>query len=379
MAINTKSGKTRLGVFNSIVLVFNILSLAAIILAYLSVHISPEKNSILPFFGLLYPFIFLTNVFFLIYWIMRKRWIFLLPAIIIFAGWDHIDRTFRFRFPGEKIPTGQAFKLTTYNVKNLSNDNVDLIEPAVRNNIIRFLEQDNPDILCLQEFAVIHPDPEAFIDSLALLFDMPFHAHSLYLTKPRNLMDAIFIFSKFPIFRNGPISKDNTHNFGMQADLLIGSDTIRVMNVHLESVRLRKEDYSFLSELDLKFNEDEKLQEGSSRIFKKLRKAFINRAIQADSLNSYITHSPYPVILCGDFNDSPNSYAYQVLTSGMTDSFIESGSGFGNTYIGNLPSFRIDYILHDDYFSTFDYHRHLIKYSDHYPISCMIELRKNMY
>jgi endonuclease/exonuclease/phosphatase family metal-dependent hydrolase len=378
MANQAKSGKKGLGLFNSIILVLNLLSLSALALSYLSVHISPEKNSMLPFIGIMYPVILLINIFFMIYWIFRKRWIFVIPAIVILAGWSHINRTFQFRFHGKDLITGKAFKITTYNVKNLSNDNVDLVEPSVRNKIIGFLDSDNSDILCLQEFAVIHPNPDAFIDSLSVLFDMPYHAHSLYLTRPRRLMDAMFIFSKFPIILYGPISKDNTHNFGIQADMLIGKDTVRVMNVHLESVRLKHEDYSFISDLDLQFREDENLQASSLRIFKKLRNAYHNRAIQVDSLNSFIRNSPYPVILCGDFNDTPNSYTYQELTSNLKDSFIESGSGFGNTYIGNLPSFRIDYILYDEYFTSVDYSRAHVKFSDHYPISCLVEPRKSI-
>lgn len=376
MAGKVKSGKKKLGAFNIIMLVFNVLSIIALLLSYLSVHVSPEKNMLLPFFGMMYPIILLICVFFMIYWIFRRRWLFLLPAVIIFAGWGHFQRTFQLRIPEEKLTGGKAFKLLTYNVKNLSNDNVDLKNHAVRNKIISFLDHENSDILCLQEFAIVHPDPEAFIDSLSALFEMPYHAHSLYLNKPRRLIDAMFIFSKYPIIRQGPISNDEQHNFGIQADLLIEGDTVRIMNVHLESVRFRHEDYSFFSELDLKFNEDEKIQEGSARIFKKLTRAFSNRASQADSLKSYISRSPFPVILCGDFNDTPNSYVYQELSSSLEDSFTECGSGFGNTYIGNLPSFRIDYILHDKHFTVFDYNRRMISYSDHYPVSCMMQIKK---
>jgi endonuclease/exonuclease/phosphatase family metal-dependent hydrolase len=162
----------------------------------------------------------------------------------------------------------------------------------------------------------------------------------------------------------------------MWADLDMGSDTVRVFNVHLESLRFKHEDYSFISEFDLQFEKDEKVQEGYLRIFGKLKTAFTKRAGQVDNLAGLVKWSPHPVILCGDFNDTPNSYTYQQLTSGLSDAFVASGSGFGNTYIGNLPSFRIDYILHDDHFISANYQRKQIRLSDHYPLSCQIEIRQ---
>jgi len=370
------SGRKRLGIFNSLILIVNIFFIFAILLSYLSVHISPEKSWILPFFGLLYPFLVIINLFLVIYWILRRRWLFLLSAITIAAGWNHLDRTVQFHFSGNMPANSSSFKVISYNVKNLSNDNVDLIEPEIREKIIAYLDNENPDIICLQEFAVVHPDPDAFIDSLSSRLNMPFHAYFQYFEKPRKRIDAIFVFSKFPIINYGPVKKDHLHNYALFADLLIGKDTVRLFNIHLESLRLKHEDYNFISELDLQFEENENIKESSRRIFKKLRTAFDIRASQVDNLSTCILNSPYQVILCGDFNDTPNSYAYQQLTENLIDAFMESGIGFGNTYIGKLPSYRIDYILYSDYFTSWECSRELIKYSDHYPVSCIIGVRQ---
>jgi endonuclease/exonuclease/phosphatase family metal-dependent hydrolase len=368
------SAKRGLGFFNSLMLFFNLGFLIGLLLSYLAVFISPEKNWLLPFFGLIYPYLLLVNLFFMFYWIFRKRWIFLIPAVVIFAGWGFIQRNFQIRFSSD-IPDHQAFKVITYNVKNLSNDNIDLVDPEIRDKIIRYLDKESADIVCLQEFAIVHPDPDAFIDSVSALLDLPYHAGTLYLSRPRRLIDAIIVFSKYPILNEAPINKDGNRNFGIRTDMLIGDDTVRLMNVHLESIRLKQEDYTFFSDLDMKFKEDEKLQEGSTRILRKLRKAFSNRADQVDSLSVSIKDSPYPVILCGDFNDTPNSYTYQKLSADLEDAFMESGHGFGNSYFGNLPSFRIDFILYDEKYTSWDCHRDLVKYSDHYPVTCLIGKR----
>ncbi len=366
----------RLGIFNSLMLIANIMIILALALSYLSVHFSPEKSLILPFFGLLYPFLIIISLFFVIYWILRRRWLFLASAIMIMAGWNHLERTVQVRFSDKKPENNSYFKIITYNVKNLSNDNVDLVDSGIRNNILGYLEEQNPDIVCLQEFAVVGSDPEMFIKSFADRLKMPYYAHSQYFEKQKKYLNAILIFSKFPILDYGSVKKDNMYNYALFTNLLIREDTVRLYNIHLQSLRLRHEDYNFVSGLDQSLKENDNLKAGLRRIIVKLKNAFSQRALQVDTIASCILNSPYPVILCGDFNDTPNSYAYQKLTDNLKDAFMESGMGFGNTYIGKLPSYRIDYILYNDYFTSRECRRDLVKFSDHYPVRCMIGIRQ---
>jgi endonuclease/exonuclease/phosphatase family metal-dependent hydrolase len=279
-----------------------------------------------------------------------------------------------YRFAGQDdFKTGSKYiKLTSYNVKNLSNDNVDLVDKDIRNRIISYLNSTGSDLVCLQELMVVHPDPDGFIDSLSMVFGLPYHAYVPYSEKNKRWMDAIFTFSRFPIINFGHLTYENVYNYAVYADIVVEADTFRLYNIHLESIRLRHEDYSFISNLDLQFEEDENIKENSLRIFKKLKTAFAKRAVQVNNLKSSIESSPYPVILCGDFNDTPNSYAYHTLTRGLDDSFLEGGHGFGNTYIGKVPSFRIDFIFHDEIFHAREFNRGNIRFSDHYPVSCYL-------
>ena len=188
----------------------------------------------------------------MLYWMIRRRWLFLLPALAIFGGWGHVERTVQFRKAVPKPDEAIAFKVMTYNVKNLSNDNVDLLEPEVRNNILNYIDDQNPDIICFQEFSIVHSDPEAFLDSLSERLNMPYHAHSLYLEKIRKRINAIFIFSKYPIINSRSLKKDDLHNYALYSDIIINPDTIRLFNIHLESLRLRHEDYQFISDINTK-------------------------------------------------------------------------------------------------------------------------------
>jgi len=115
------------------------------------------------------------------------------------------------------------------------------------------------------------------------------------------------------------------------------------------------------------------LKDNFLKVISKINSAFIKRGYQTDIITEHINDSPYPVIICGDLNDTPTSYAYRILSKGLKDAFTGSGKGFGITYAGeNFPAFRIDYILHDDMFNAVNFTRNKISLSDHYPISSIL-------
>ena len=179
-------------------------------------------------------------------------------------------------------------------------------------------------------------------------------------------------FSKYPITSTKPLHFENTTNFSIQTDIDINGKHIRIFNNHLESIRLQKENYNFIDSLE--FKNDQERRKGIYDIFSKLKHAFANRSYQAQTIGRHIKNSPFPAIVCGDFNDTPISYVYRTVKGDLKDSFIESGGGFGGTYNGNLPSFRIDFIFHDKSFESFNHKRIKVNYSDHYPIKTTLKL-----
>jgi endonuclease/exonuclease/phosphatase family metal-dependent hydrolase len=99
-----------------------------------------------------------------------------------------------------------------------------------------------------------------------------------------------------------------------------------------------------------------------------LKKGFVKRSLQAQIVKDHINSSKYPVIVAGDFNDTPVSYSYRKIRRGLNDSFVTSGYGAGFTYKGNYPPNRIDYILYDNSLVSSHFDILKVKYSDHYPI-----------
>ena len=244
-----------------------------------------------------------------------------------------------------------------------------------RGEIFKFLTTESPGIVCFQEYFTSDKKEDHFSNNDTLKKIIPAaYSNIAYSTSLYGSSHwGIATFSKYPI-----INKETVHfqerggNIFTYSDIKIGNDTIRVYNTHLESIRFRKDDYKFIENLGETEQDEIK---GSLSIIRRLKRAFIKRAMQVRVLHEHILHSPYPSVLCGDFNDTPSSYTYSVLCSGMNDSFRESGSGFGKTYIGAFPSFRIDYILHDETLKSTGYRTHREKLSDHFAISCWIEKR----
>jgi endonuclease/exonuclease/phosphatase family metal-dependent hydrolase len=108
--------------------------------------------------------------------------------------------------------------------------------------------------------------------------------------------------------------------------------------------------------------------EKSKNVIGKLKKGFLRREIQSNRIREEIDKSPYPVVVCGDFNDVPNSYAYETIGAGLQNAFEKKGAGLGRTFSGIAPTLRIDNIFVDKSYEVEQYTRVKKKLSDHFPI-----------
>ncbi len=242
-----------------------------------------------------------------------------------------------------------------------------------RKSIYNMLTELQPDILCMQEF---YTSTRNNFDNETNLHRI-LKATNAHVEYPITLHGVdhwgIATFTKYPIANKGVLYFDKkTANICIFTDLVINTDTVRVYNCHLESVRFGAEEYKFLEKLGKE--EDEQAVRKTRNIISRLRTAFIKRASQADAIAENIKQSPYPVIVCGDFNDTPLSYTYKKISETLNDAFRESGSGFGTTYAGPIPGLRIDYILHGEEFTSYKFKTLKVKLSDHYPVEASIVL-----
>jgi len=357
-----------------ILILVNILISLALIPAYLAPYADPGKSSILAFWGLAYPIILFINLLFLLFWLVLWKRYFLISLIFILIGWNYFQKHFNVNLGTQEETVGKGIKIISYNVQNLAKNNLHIQDKEHRMEIFRFLLSESPDILCMQEFYYYGKD------TVPLLNDLKDQLHLHYISRKNyypwhHKIHALVTLSAYPILESGYLTGEKERVFALFSDLLIGKDTVRLYNVHLESIRFGEEDFRFVSELTKQAPENTELREGSRSIFDKLGQAFARRAFQARKLSEHIRQSRYPVIVCGDFNDTPGSFSYNKVAGELTDAFCETGRGYGNTYGGNLPPIRIDYILLDPEFDiqSFKVHK-VIDLSDHFPVSAIISL-----
>lgn len=297
---------------------------------------------------------------------------FVFGLIALILGTPTAFRFVQISFIRGKAETKQL-KVTSYNsmlfdLYNWSKNN------ETRTKIMNNLVEINPDILCLQEFYNSEEKGDFHnIDSITQLLKTPYY-HCEYTTTLRTFDHwGIATFSKYPIVKKGKIVFNTTsNNICIYSDIVVNKDTLRVYNVHLQSVSFSKQDNQFLEDVISEKNaEDEMIK--SKNIIRRLKRAFLKRTMQVDMIVLHMRLCPYKMILCGDFNETAASYSYEQLSRNLKDAFIEKGLGFGRTYAGKWPRFRIDYILHDKRLHCSNYKRSDETFTDHYPITAFFD------
>lgn len=352
-----------------VLLFANLLNSCVLIFAYLATHIAPTRFAYLAFFGLSYPIWLSIALLFILFWIFFRPRLVWISILTIVLGFNHFRHFFAFNLSDTILK--DKLEIVSYNV-HIFNLYDKINRERKRNEIFDFLKAEDADLYCFQEF--YHQEGHSnFVtkDSLIDLLETPYYQerYTHELTDKRYF--GVATFSKHPIIFRGEIPFENDpNNFCIYSDIVRGEDTIRVFNAHLGSIRLQDDDYRFFDESveDDQYHNNEIGQ----RILLRLKVAYEKRAVQAQQVAAEIEKSPYPVILCGDLNDTPVSYCYRQFNRLLTDAFVASGNGIGKTYIGVVPSNRIDYIFYSDDFESNNFQTHALDCSDHRPITCEI-------
>jgi endonuclease/exonuclease/phosphatase family metal-dependent hydrolase len=363
--------------FRKVIFFVNLLAIGALLLCYLNPYVSPAKFWPLSFLGLAYPAIYLVNIIFLLYWLLRKSWLHVFSGISLAIGFFHFNTIFQMRWNDKKLDENTAaIKIMSFNVRLFDLYNWSK-NKETQKAIFEFIKKENPDIIAFQEFYADDDNEFINVEKLKEILNFPYNDYEFTLTLRKKHHWGIATYSKHKIIGSGHVNfRVKSNNVCIYSDMLINKDTVRVYNMHLQSIHLLKEDYKFIDALGKDSVEVDEYT-GTRKIAGRLKRAFIKRAEQVDSVAKSIESSPYPVIVCGDFNDTPASYTYQTMTTSLTDAFVEAGKGWGKTYVGIFPSYRIDYILHSNKFDAYEYVTHQKKLSDHYAISCKLKAVKD--
>ncbi|MDD3321608.1 MAG: endonuclease/exonuclease/phosphatase family protein [Paludibacter sp.] len=361
-------GKT---ILKWIMLASNIVAAFFILMTLVGTFINPDKLFFSAYFALAFPTFVFINIIFVLIWVLGRKWYFLLSLVILMLASTEIGDVFPIHFgKTEDIKPSKSFSLLSYNTMGCGK-----LEKHTKkrpNEVIQYILNQNADIVCIQEYAISDLDEYLTTKDIYRIFKKyPYkyiHLNSSSLTRH----NGIATFSKFPIINKQFVNYESSFNSSIYTDIKIGSDTIRLVNNHLESNRITEQDKAMPLKLKDKFD-TENLTDITRHFSRKLGVAYKLRASQADSVAKVIETSPYKVLVCGDFNDVPASYAYTKIKGNLKDVFSETGIGFGFTFEDKFYHFRIDYILYDsDTFIPYDFNTDKVKYSDHYPIQCRI-------
>lgn len=360
--------------YNKILFVFTIITATALLLSYTARYISPERAWFIAYFGLAYYPLVIVNLLFCVYWLFVKKKIFFVLLIVLLIGFrSHTDH-FAFHLKKKEPASAETIKLFSWNAKGLDAYNPD--EPlANRAAMIQTIIDAKADIICLQEFntyqneATQKKNLDELLEGTGLKHTYFFKA---YENRKKTRSFGMLILSKYPIINSGVVPYRNVSklNATIFADIKIDTTIVRIFSAHLQSTQLTHKDLEFIDGGD-----EETTDFDTERVMGKLNSAFGMRAAQADSVRNAMDASPYPVIICGDFNDTPVSYVYHTLADNLQDAFLETGYGAGNTFIP-MPFLRIDYMLYDeDAFEIYEHKRLKVKTSDHYPCVSVFSIK----
>ena len=241
--------------------------------------------------------------------------------------------------------------------------------------IVETIRELDPDILCMQEFQSTPRAPKEQIDKL--LPSLPYRAVNYRVVSAPGYGWGLAIYSRFPILRSGHFNFEHSTNSMLWADVVLHRrDTIRIFNNHLQTTEINASDQHFITTPEIMQAEADEVKTRIRNIARKLRNNYRIRATQADSLAVIIGESPYPVVVCGDFNDTPMSYVYHTVRGDLTDAFSEKAAGSIHTYQGFFNLFRIDYLFHSRSLRTLSYATPPCEWSDHNPVAVQLQVKR---
>jgi len=336
------------------------------LLSFIAPLVDPVSLWMIAILGLFYPWIVLFNFLFMLFWIFssKPKWAILSGAILILS-WGYTSRIINFNSETYSL-SPDVFNVMSFNVNEMQisakakKEEKAKIHAEIKDHITHF---GVPEILCVQDMIK---------DNLTFFKDFMQYPHQHILGGQRVMTG---IFSKFPIKESGIIKFEKSYNSCIWTDLKIGDQIIRVYCIHLESNRITEVAEEVITEGNLN---EESTRQKIRNMFSRYKNSTAMRSEQAGVIKEHMDSCPHPVLLCGDFNDTPFSKAYKILSKGLTDSFKHSGRGIGTTYAGGIPGLRIDYIFADSNFEILKHQTLKNKViSDHYPVFSSMILNDN--
>jgi len=323
---------------NSFIFFLNTLVALLLLGAYFLPFLSPINIPAIGIISLVFPIVYFINILFFLYWLLGLKKKAILSLIIVIVGFPYLNNIVK--FSDKQVLLSDDVKVMSYNVRLLNYYNF-IKDKETGDKIVKFVKDKNPDILAMQEYCT----------DTKLVFDFPYK--HIKTQNPSSIF-GLAIYSKYPIIKKGSLDFNSVANNSIFVDVIIKKDTVRVYNVHLESLKINP-------------NKENFGEKSSEKLLSRMKHTFQQQAIQVEKILNHQSKWKGKSILMCDLNNTPFSWVYQKLTVKKKDAFEEAGKGFGKTY-NHLFPLRIDYILTSPEIEVNHYKRFSVNYSDHYPI-----------
>lgn len=335
----------------------------SLLMGLLAIYLAPGTLVLPAFFGLAFPIIYVVNLILLGFSLLRsKRWA-IFHGTLALLGILQIGH-FCNILPASDKSADHQIRVMTFNVRNFNRYNW-IEDSTIQRKIEKLIIYQEPDVICFQEFHLRGKDDLKAITDFGKRIGLKYFVFNDH-REAKDIMGLV-TFSRFPLHK---VYRENFHdeiyggNGVLVSELRTGSKKLRIVNMHLESIRFERPDYEYAEDPNKK-----EFKIAGIRILQRFARAYRLRGKQAHVIAKMVKESEVPVLLAGDANDTPISYSYHTFSKGLCDSFDKGSVGTGSTYAGTLPSFRIDYVMHSKALNTL---KHKVlkdeKLSDHYPI-----------
>ena len=342
--------------------------------------LNPQQYWFTGFLALGAFYLLLLLIGFIFFWLMVKPRYMLIGLVSIGVAWVPLRQLIQLKvnneFDFKKNP--ETLRVMSWNVEHFE-ILTHKTNPEKKQKMLRLINMYQPDIACFQEAVASDSVPGAinYLPDIIKAINMPYYyfSYNPKLDYDKEHRFGIIIFSKYPIINFKTINHipHDYNSIFQYADVQRDKDTFRIFNLHLQSLKFTDQDLQYIDEPTI----DEETNFKKPRtILQKFKSGFLKRQTQSLHVREEIDKSPYPVVVCGDFNDVPNSYAYKTIGKGLQNSFAEKGNGIGRTYVHISPTLRIDNIFSDKRFEVIQFIRDNQKLSDHFPLITDLNYKK---
>lgn len=333
---------------NKIVYWVNLVVAILLIISFVLPYLPPKTFPTISLLSLTVPLLIILNIIFALYWAIQLRWKLFLSFTLLFISYFYFNVFYEISAHKNPADYQKTLSILSYNVRlfNAYEKNPKSVGLAVK-KIAEILKEQNPDVVCIQEYYNPHK------------IDFSAYPYKYVHFKTKNVKMGNAIYSKYPLVNTGAFDFKDSYNNTLYADVVKDQDTLRVYSLHLQSIGILPE-VRFLQET----NKD--------KLRRRISKAFEKQQNQVDAILKHRQETDYPVLFCGDFNNTPFSYTYRRLKDGMQDAFRERGNGLGTTFMFDRFPMRIDYIFASKNLEILSFETLEKTSSDHYAIKATV-------